>query len=334
MLTTAQQLDTIRRVKRMLAVIVAAALPAAAQAQGAAWPAKPVRVIVPFSAGSPVEIPARPVAQRLAETLGQQFLIDNRTGASGIVGTEAVARAARDGYTALWTNCSHSSNPSHYGKLPYDTLADFAPVTQSNVTYGNVLVVHPTVPARSVKEFIALAKKLPGKLHYASAGVGSPPHTTGALFAAMAGIELAHVPYKGTAVAFPDVLAGYVEVMFSSPPFTLPYAQAGRVRVLGIGGPRRTPIFPDVPTFHESGLAGYDMTCYHGVFFPAGTPGEIVRRLHAEVAKALALPAIRKHYEFNGLVPIGNSPEEFAGFLRKDVARQAEIAKKIGLKPQ
>ena len=320
--------------RRMLAAIVAVAIPVAAAAQGAGWPAKPVRVIVPFSAGSPVEIPARPVTQRLAEVLGQQFLIDNRTGASGIVGTEVVAKAPRDGYTALWTNCSHSSNPSHYAKLPYDTLADFAAVTQSNVTYGNVLVVHPTVPARSVKEFIALAKKIPGKLHYASAGVGSPPHTTGALFAAMAGIDLAHVPYKGTAVAFPDVLAGYVEVMFSSPPFTLPYAQAGRVRVLGIGGPRRTPLFPDVPTFHETGLTGYDMTCYHGILFPAGTPGEIVRRLQAEVAKALALPAIQKHYDLNGLVPTGSSPEEFADFLRKDVTRQTEIAKKIGIAPK
>ena len=319
---------------RILAAIVAAAFPAAAVAQGVAWPARPVRVIVPFSAGSPVEIPARPVAQRLSEVLGQQFLIDNRTGASGTIGTELVARAPRDGYTALWTNCAHTSNPAHYRKLPYDTLADFAPVTQSNVTYGNVLVAHPTVPARSVKEFIALAKKLPGKLHYASAGVGSPPHITGALFAAMAGIDLAHVPYKGTAVAFPDVLAGYVEVMFSSPPFTLPYAQAGRVRVLGIGGPRRTPIMPDVPTFHESGLAGYDMTCYHGVLFPAGTSVEIVRRLHAEVAKAIALPAIQKHYELNGLVPVGNAPEEFADFLRKEVPRQAEIATRIGLKPQ
>ena len=313
---------------------VAAALPAAVAAQGPGWPVKPVRVIVPFTAGSPVEIPARPVTQRLAETLGQQFVIDNRPGASGTIATELVARAPRDGYTLLYTNCSHSSNPAHHRKLPYDSLADFAPVTQSNATYGNMLVVHPAVPARSVKEFIALAKKLPGRLNYASAGVGSPPHVTGALFASMAGIALAHIAYKGTSVAFNDVLGGHVEVMFASPPFAHPFVQAGRVRALGIGGPRRTPIMPDVPTFHESGLTGFEVTCYHGIWFPAGVPVEIVRRVNAEAIKALALPEIRKHYADNGLVPVGNTPEQFAEFLRKDIALQAEIAKRIGLQPQ
>ncbi|MCC7483631.1 MAG: tripartite tricarboxylate transporter substrate binding protein [Burkholderiales bacterium] len=303
-------------------------------AQPAAWPTRPVRVVVPFTAGSPVEIPARPVAQRLSETLGQQFLIDNRTGASGTIGTEVVVKAPRDGYTVLWTNCSHSSNPSHLKNLPYDSLADLAPVTMSNRTYGNLLVVHPTVPARSVKEFIDLAKKMPGRLHYASAGVGSPPHTTGALFAAMTDIRLEHVAYKGTSVAFTDVIGGYVEVMFSSPPFTLPYIQSGRVRALGLGGPRRTPILPDVPTFDETGLKGFDMTCYHGIWFPAGTPAEIVRRMNAEVVKAIALPEIHKHYETNGLIPVGSSPGEFATFLRNEMARQAEIARKIGITPR
>ena len=319
---------------RILASVCAAAFPALLAAQGSGWPAKPVRVIIPFTAGSPVEIPARPVTQRLAETLGQSFLIDNRPGASGTIGTELVARAPRDGYTMLYQNCAHSANPSHYRKLPYDSLADFAPVTQSNATYGNVLTVHPAVPARSVQELIALARKQPGKLHYASSGVGSPPHVTGALFASMAGIGLAHVAYKGTSVAFNDVLGGYVEVMFSSAPFTLPFVQAGRVRALGIGGPRRSPLFPDLPTFHESGLTGFEVTCYHGIWFPAGVPAEIVRRLHAEVVKALALPEIRRYYLDNGLIPVGNAPEEFADFIRNDVKLQAEIAKRIGLQPQ
>jgi len=303
-------------------------------AQPATYPAKAVRVLVPFSAGSPVEIPARPVLQRLSDVFGQQFVIDNRPGASGTIASELVARAPRDGYTMLYTNCSHSSNPAHHLKLPYDTLADFAPITQSNVTYGNVLAVHPSVPARSVKEFIALAKKAPGRLNYASAGVGSPPHVTGALFAAMAGIDLTHVAYKGTSVAFNDVLGGHVEVMFSSPPFTVPFVQAGKVRVLGIGGPRRTPILPEVPTFHETGLTGFEVICYHGMFFPTGTAAEIVRRVHAEAARAIAAPDVRKHYLDNGLVPVGNTPEEFADFLRKDVALQANIAKKIGLTPK
>jgi len=312
----------------------AAALPAPAEAQLAGYPAKPVRMIVPFTAGSPIEIPARAVGQRLAETMGQQFLIDNRPGASGTIGTELVARAPRDGYTLLVTNCSHSSNPSQYKKLPYDSLTDFAPITQTNVTYGNLLVVHPSVPARSVKEFVALAKSMPGKLNYASAGIGSPPHVTGALFASMAGIRLAHVPYKGTSVAFNDVLGGYVEVMFASPTFARPFIQAGRVRALGIGGPRRTPMFPELPTFDEAGLTGFDVTCYHGMWFPAGVPAEILRRLHAEVARALAVPEVRNYLMDNGLVPVGSSPEEFAEFLAKDIARQASIAKRIGIQAQ
>ncbi len=324
----------IRQVGAAFVAAAAAALSTTADAQLAGYPAKPVRMIVPFTAGSPIEIPARAVGQRLAETMGQQFLIDNRPGASGTIGTELVAKAPRDGYTVLVTNCSHSSNPSQHKKLPYDSVADFAPITQINATYGNLLVVHPSVPTRSVKEFIALAKAMPGKLNYASAGIGSPPHITGAVFASMAGIQLTHVPYKGTSVAFNDVLSGYIEVMFASPTFTRPFILAGRVRALGIGGPRRTPMFPELPTFNEAGLTGFDVTCYHGMWFPAGVPAEIVRRVHGEAAKAVTLPEVRKHLMDNGLVPIGSSPEEFADFLRKDIARQAGIAKQIGIQPQ
>jgi len=316
------------------AAIVSSVFAAAADAQVTNYPTRAVRIVVPFTAGSPVEIPARPITQRLSDTLGHQFLIDNRPGASGTIGTDLVAKAPKDGYTILMTNCSHSSNPAHYRKLPYDSLNDLAPITQTNVTYGNLLVVHPSVPARSVKEFIALAKAMPGKLHYASAGIGSPPHVTGAVFASMAGINLTHVAYKGTSVAFNDLIGGHVEVMFSSPPFTIPFIQAGKVRALGIGGPRRAPQVPELPTFHESGLTGYDVTCYHGMWFPAGTPQDIVRRMHAEVVKALALPEIHKNYVDNGIVPVGNTPEEFRDFLVKDIARQAEIAKRIGISPQ
>ena len=305
-----------------------------AHAQVATYPAKPVRIVVPFTAGSPVEIPARPVAQRLSETLGQQFLIDNRPGASGTIGTDAVVKAPKDGYTILMTNCSHSSNPAHHKKLPYDSLNDLQTISQTNVTYGNVLAIHPTVPAKTVKEFIALAKAQPGKLHYASAGIGSPPHVTGALFASMTAIKLTHVAYKGTSVAFNDVLGGYVEVMFSSPPFTLPFAKAGRVRVLGIGGPRRSPQFPDAPTFHEAGVTGYEYTCYHGMWVPSGTPQEIVRRIHGEVAKILTQPEVRQLYEDNGIIPVGSTPEEFRQFLEKDIPRMAEVANRVGITPQ
>lgn len=315
-------------------VIALAGIAAAAQAQQDTWPVKPVRVVIPFSAGTPIEVPARVATRRMAEVFGQQFVFDYRTGASGTIGTEAVARAPKDGYTMLITNCSHSANPAYYKKLPFDTVNDFAPVSQINVTYGNLLVVHPSLPARSVKEFIALAKARPGEIKYASAGIGSPPHVSAALFAEMAGIKLLHVPYKGTAVAFNDVLGGHVETMVASPTFALQYIQAGRLRALGLGGPRRQPQLPDIPTFHEAGLTGFDMTCYHGIWYPAGTSAEIVRRVHGEVAKAVALPETRKHLADNGLIPTGTSPEEFAEFIRKDVVKQAAIVKRIGLQPQ
>ena len=316
------------------ASLAALALSFAADAQPVRYPAKPVRVIVPFAPGSPIEVPARAVGNRLAEALGQPFVIDNRPGASGTIGTEAAARAPRDGYTLLAMNCAHSANPSLFKKLPYDALADFAPVTQINVTWGNLLVVHPSVPARSVKQFIALARSAPGKLNYASAGVGSPPHVTAALFAAEAGIGLTHVAYKGTSVAFTDVLSGYIELMFASPTFSHPHIQAGRVRALGIAGPRRMPLLPEVPTFHEAGLPGFELTCYHGLWFPAGVPAEIVRRVHAEAAKAVATPEVRNELEKQALIPVGSSPEEFNAFLQKDVARYGGIAKKIGIQPQ
>lgn len=306
----------------------------AAHAQADAWPAKPVRVVIPFAAGSPIEVPARAVTRRMADALGQQFVFDYRTGASGTIGTENVARSPKDGYTMLANNCAHSANPSYFRKLPYDTLADFAPITQINVTYGNLLVIHPSLPSRSMKEFIAFAKARPGELKYASGGIGSPPHVSAALFAEMAGIKILHVPYKGTAIAINDVLGGHVESMVASPTVVVPYVQAGRLRALGLGGPRRQPQIPDIPTFHEAGLTGFDMTCYHGLWFPAGVAPEIIRRASAEAIKAVALPETRKHLADNGLIATGTTPDEFAAFLRKDVARQAQIVKRIGLQPQ
>jgi hypothetical protein len=320
----------------VVGVLVRAAFisPAIAFAQVDSYPQKPVRVVVPFSAGSPIEVPARAVTMRMIETLGQPFVFDYRTGASGTIGTEAVARAAKDGYTMLITNCSHTANPAYYKKLPFDTINDFQPVSQINVTYGNLLVVHPSVPVKSVKEFIALAKARPGQLNYASAGIGSPPHVSAALFAAMADIKLIHVPYKGTAVAFNDVLGGHIEAMVASPTTAVPYIYAGRLRALGIGGPRRQPQVPDVPTFHEAGLTGFDLTCYHGMWFPAGVPQTIVRKVYAEVAKAVATPEAKKMLADGGLIPVGSSPEEFAEFLKKDVVKQADVIRKIGLEPQ
>lgn len=324
----------IHRVAVAFIAFAAAVVPSAADAQEAAYPSRTVRVIVPFSAGTPTEVPARIIAQRLIETMGQSFVVDNRAGASGTIGTDLVAKSPPDGYTLLFTNCTHSANSSYYKKLPYDPVADFAPVTQTDLTYGNMLVIHPSISAHTVKELIALAKARPGKLNYASAGIGSAPHVTGALFAEMAGVELSHVPYKGTSGAFNDVLGGRIELMFVSPTYGRPFILAGRVRALGIGGPRRSPTLPDVPTLDEAGLAGFDVTCYHGMWFPAAVPGEIVRRMNAEVVKSLALPEVRKSLTDNGLAPTGNSPAEFADFLKKDVARQAAIAQRIGIQAQ
>jgi tripartite-type tricarboxylate transporter receptor subunit TctC len=322
---------------RALALTILAAALAPAAALGAAeasYPSKPLRLVAPFPAGGPVEILARTFTQRLTESMGQPFVIESRPGASGTIGTEVVAKAPRDGYTLLIANCAHSSNPAYYRKLPYDTLADFAPITQLDVTSGNLLVVHASVPTRSVKEFIAFAKARPGQLNYASAGVGSPQHVTGALFASMAGITLTHVPYKGNAPALNDLVGGHVEVYFVSPSFGLPYVEQRRLRALGIAGPRRLPTQPDLPTFHEAGLTGYDYTCYHGMWFPAGVPNEIVRRLHAEIVKALAAPSVKKYLADAYYFGVGNTPEAFAAFLRKDIPRQAAIAKQLGIQPQ
>jgi tripartite-type tricarboxylate transporter receptor subunit TctC len=314
--------------------IVALAICASSIAQPTKYPVKPVRIIVPFAPGSPIEVPARAVGARMAEALGQQFIIDSRPGASGIIGTEIVAKSPRDGYTLLAQNCGHAANPALFRKLPYDTLADFAPLSQINRTYGNILASHPSIPARTVKQFIALAKSRPGQLNYASGGVGSPPHVTAALFAAEAGIRITHVAYKGTATAFPDLLSGYVDVMFISPTFSHSHIQAGRLHAMGLAGPRRIPLLPKVPTFDEAGLPGFELTCWHGLWAPAGVSPEIARRLHAEIAKAVALPAVREELEKQALIPLGSSPEEFGAFVQEQVGRYAGIAKKIGLQPQ
>ena len=315
-------------------VMLACTLATAVDAQVPAYPVKPVRVIVPMAAGSPMEVPLRLIAQIFSDTTGQSFVIDNRPGAGGTIGTDAVAKAPRDGYTALFFSCAYTSNVYHYKKLPYNPTADLVPITLVDETYGNLLLVHPSVPARSVKEFITLAKARPGDLNYASAGVGSTSHTNAALFALAAGIELTHVPYKGTSVAMIDLVSGQVELMFGSATTAAPHIKAGRLRALGIGGSVRQPLLADVPTFHEAGLTGFAETCWHGMWFPAGVPAEIVRRMHAEVVKALAVPEVRKYFAENFLFPVGSSPEEFTEFIRKDIELQASIVKRIGLEPE
>jgi tripartite-type tricarboxylate transporter receptor subunit TctC len=313
---------------------IAATIPTAVHAQAPKYPTRMIRFIVPFPAGGPVDIPARLIAQRLSETMGQQVVIDNRGGASARIGTELVARAPRDGYTVLFNNSGHTANVAQFKKLPYDSVADFTPVTQVNVTSGNLFVIHPSVPARTVKEFIAIAKARPGELNYASSGVGAPIHVASALFASMAGINLMHVPYKSTVAGLTDVIAGRAEMMVVSPTFALEFIKDKRLRALGITGTRRLPALPDVPTIREGGLADYEFVSWHGMWFPAGVPNDIVRRMHAEVVKALAVPEIAKEFLQNFIFPVGSSPEEFAEFIKKDIPHQVKIMKIIGLEPE
>ncbi len=327
-------ISTDRVILRLGVMLAAATFSTAATAQVAGYPSKPIRVIAPFPAGGPVEVLARVFTQRLAETMGQPFVIENRAGASGTIGSDLVAKAPRDGYTMLVTNCSHTGNAAYYKKLPYDVVNDFAPITQLDVTSGNLLVVHPSVPARSVREFIQFAKARPGQLNYASAGVGSPQHVSGAVFASMAGIKLTHVPYKGNPPAFTDVVGGHIELMFVTAAVARPYLASGRLRALGIAGPRRLPTLSEVPTIMEAGLPGYNVICWHGMLFPAGVPADIVRRMNAELLKALATPEARKYLAEADYFATGTTPEEFTEFIRDDVARQAAIAKTVGIQPQ
>ena len=307
---------------------------AMATAHAQTYPVKPIRVIAPFPAGGPVETLARVFTQRLTETMGQPFIIDNRPGASGTLGSDQVAKAPRDGYTMLVTNCSHTGNAAYYKKLPYDVVNDFAPITQLDVTSGNLMVIHPSVPARTVKEFIAFAKARPNQLNYASAGVGSPQHVSAAVFASMAGIQLVHVPYKGNPPAFTDVVGGHVEMMFVTAAVARPYLPSGRLRALGIAGPRRLPTLPEVPTVMEAGVPDYNVICWHGMWFPAGVPAEIVRRMNTELLKALATPEAKRYLAEADYFATGTTPEEFNAFIKDDVVLQANFAKLVGIQPQ
>ncbi len=315
-------------------IVAAAALPFLSRAQQAPYPNKVIRFVVPFPAGGPVDIPARLIAQRLSDTMGQQVLIDNRGGASARIGTELVSKAPRDGYTLLFNNSGHTANVAQFRKLPYDAVADFTPITQVNVTSGNLMVVHPSVPARSVKELIALARARPNQLNYASSGVGAPIHVASALFVSMAGIQMMHVPYKSTVAGLTDVLGGRAEMMVVSPTYAIPFVKEGRLRALGISGQRRLPVLPEVPTISEAGLKGYEFVSWHGMWFPAGVSADIVRRMQSEVAKALAVPEINKQFLDNLLFPVGSTPEQFAEFVKKDIVLQASIMKRIGLEPE
>ncbi len=298
-----------------------------AQAQG--YPAKPVRMIVPFPAGGATDIIARIVSQKLGENLGQTVIVDNRPGASGNIGSDIAAKAPPDGYTLVMGNLSsHAINASLF-KLPYDPVADFAPVTIVAVV-TNILVTHPSLPARSVKELVALAKARPGQINYASAGSGSPAHLAGELFKTSARVDLYHVPYKGNAPAVNDLIAGEATVMFSAMPSVMPHVATGRLRALAVTTLKRSPAAPNLPTIAESGLSGFDVSAWNGVLAPARTPHDIIARMHREIVKILQLPDVKERLSGLGAEPLGDTPEHFADVIKADVAKWARVVKESG----
>jgi tripartite-type tricarboxylate transporter receptor subunit TctC len=315
--------------KRIVPSLAASLVAAAALAQ---YPAKPIRLIVPFAAGGGNDNVARLVGKHLSDSLGQQLVIDNRPGAGGALGAELAAKAVPDGYTLFLGGVgSHAVNPNLNDSLPYDPIRDFAPVALL-AQAPLVLVVHPSVPADSIKAFVALARSRPGQLNYASNGNGSSSHLAAVMFDSMTGVDMVHVPYKGLSPALTDLLSGRVQLMFSSVVAILPHIKAGKLRGLAVTGSRRLASMPNLPTIAESGLPGYEASSWYGVLAPAGTPREIVARLNAELVKALEQPEVRTSLLAEGAEPIGGSPEQFASHIRSEMERLGKLIREAKIR--
>lgn len=297
------------------------------------YPVRTIRLIAHSSPGGTSDILGRLMAHKLTEQLGQQVVVENRAGASGIIGVDIAAKSAPDGYTMLITQTSIAINPSMFAKLPYNAMRDFAPITQL-VAAPNVLVVHPSVPATSVKGFIALAKAQPGSLINGSPGQGTSPHLSAELFKIMAGIKLDHVQYKGAGQAMLSLLAGEVPVMFTTPPTAMPYLKAGRLRPLGVTTTTRIDALPDVPAIAEAGVPGYESVQWFGMLLPAGTPRPIIDRLHQELTRVLRAPDMKERLNSLGLDAVGSTPEEFAAYIKSETEKWAKVIKTMGIKPE
>ena len=315
---------------RSCAALLLAIWTAGASAQ--AFPSKPIRIVVPFSAGGPTDITARFIAPRMTELLGQPIVIDNRAGATGIIGAELVAKAQPDGYTLLMATASVVAiNMVTYSKLPYDTLRDFQPLTPI-MTTATILVVHPSVPAKSLKDLVALAKARPGQITMASAGTGGTLHLPIEMLMKSAGIKMTHVPYKGAAPAVIDVVAGQVSGMFVDLPVISPHVKAGKVRALAMASPQRSVYFPDVPTTKEAGYSNVELQNYYALFLPARTPPDIVGKLHDAAVKTVNTPGVREKLVGSGADPLTMTPEEFTRFLRADIEMWGKVVKAAGVK--
>ena len=316
---------------RQIAGSVAAVCLATGAFAQTAYPTKPVKIIVPYSAGGPADIYARFVGDRLQKTLGHPFVIENRPGAGAIIGTDAVAKSNPDGYTLLMMSNTHTVNESLFAKKPYNLMRDLAPI--SPINYSDLLlVVHPSVPANTLKELIALAKSKPGALNYASSGPGTPYHMAGELFKAMAGIDVVHVPHKGSAEARTSVLAGNVQMMFDAITTMAQLAKAGKVRAIATSGKARSSITPDVPTLDEAGLPGYDAVIWLGMMAPNATPKPIIDMLNSEIQKIANLPDVKEIWAKQGAVPMRMTPAEFGKFMEQDIQKWAKVVAFSGAK--
>ncbi len=296
------------------------------------FPAKPVRIVVPFGPGSTIDIMGRTIAPKLSEALGQPVIVENRSGAGGAIGLESVAKSGKDGYTLVIGALGPLAvNPSLDARKPFDPVKDFAPIT-TLATGPMIVVVHPNVPARNIKELVAVAKARPGKLNYGSPGIGTTNHMAGELLNLAAGIKLVHVPYKGNAEALTDLMGGQLDIVFTGLPPALAQIQAGRLRAVATTGTKRLPTLPQLQTISEGGLAEASVSTWYGVLAPAGTPREIIDRLHAEITKTMKNPEIAERFSSQGADPITNTPDEFARTIRDDVTKWAKVIKATGLK--
>ncbi len=306
----------------------------AAAADAGDYPQRPIRAVVPSPAGGPPDLILRMLAPHLAASLGQPVVIDNRAGAGGVVGSATVARAAPDGYTWLFTTASHTNTPPFNKNVPFDPVRDFSHVSLVAQNFGQALVVPPTSPAKTVQELIAIARREPGKLNYANAGLGTASHIPAEVMKAMAGVDIVAVPYKGTATAVGDVLAGRVDMLFIGTNVAVTHVHAGRLRALALTGAKRWKGLPEVPTMQEAGLAGYNIINWFGLWLPAGAAPGLMTRLHAEFVSALADPEIRRQFDAQGLEAVGMAPREFARFVEQQSAFIRDLARKIESMPQ
>jgi tripartite-type tricarboxylate transporter receptor subunit TctC len=315
--------------RRLLTILLCVA---AAQAFAQGYPAKPLKMIIPYPPGGGNDTLGRLFAAKLGDRLGQPVVVENRPGAGTLIGTELAAKSPADGYTILLSSiATHALSPNLYAKVPYDPVKDFAPITLLGIA-PTVLVVPADLPAKDLAELVAAAKAKPGGLAYASGGNGTPPHINGEVFKSVAGVDLLHVPYKGGGPALVDLMAGRVQVMLDTAASAMPHVRSGKLRALAITGARRSPEYPDIPTFAEAGLPGYDTNAWYSMHAPAGTPPEIVRRLNAELVASLKDPDVQARFKQLTTEPVGNTPEEFAAFVKAELDKYARVIKSAGIR--